>query len=104
MSRRENREQIPTKSNEDQTQDVARRQENISGENREKSVSDFPKAATLGQALKTMNFPADKNSILRYVEQSSSRETRDVLRLIQRIEDHRYNDVSEIAEAAKLVS
>jgi hypothetical protein len=104
MSGRENREQIPTNTNEDRTQDVARTQENISGENRERSVSDFPKAAALGQALKTMNFPADKSSILRHVEQSNTQETRDVLPLIQRIEDRRYNNVSEIAEAAKLVS
>ena len=104
MSGRENREQIPTNTNEDQTQDTARRQESIPGENREKSVSDFPKAAALGQALKTVNFPADKNSILRHVEQSNTQETRDVLPLIQKIEDRRYNNVSEIAEAAKLVS
>ena len=55
MSSRENREQIPTSTNENQTQDVARRQESISGENKEKSVSDFPKTAALDQALKKDN-------------------------------------------------
>jgi hypothetical protein len=104
MSSRENRDQIPSERNEQQTQDTARRQENISGEGREKSVSDFPKAAALGQALKEMNFPADKSSIVRYVEQSTSQQTRDVLPLVQRLEDRQYNNVSEIAEAAKLVS
>ena len=55
-------------------------------------------------SLKTMNFPAGKNRILRYVGQSTSRETGYVLPLIQRAEDRRYDNVSEIAEAAKVVS
>lgn len=67
-------------------------------------MSDFPKAAALGQALKEMNFPADKSSIVRYVEMSTSEETREVLPQVQRLEDRSYNNVSEKAEAAKLVS
>jgi hypothetical protein len=104
MSGRENRDQIPTKSNEEQTKDVVQRQQEIPGESREKSVSNFPKAAELGQALKEMNFPADKNAILKFVEQSTRQESRDVLPLVQRIKDRSYNSVSEVAEAARLVS
>jgi Protein of unknown function (DUF2795) len=101
---RENRDQIPTEHNEAQTQNTARRQENISGEQREKSVNDFPKAAALGQALKEINFPADKKTIMNFVEQSTSQRTREILPLVQRLEDRKYNNVSEVAEAAKLVS
>jgi hypothetical protein len=104
MSSRENRDQIPSEGNEAQTQNTARRQENISGERREKSVSDFPKTAALGQALKEINFPADKKTIVSFIEQSTSQETREILPMVQRLEDRRYNNVSEIAEAANLVS
>ncbi len=103
MSSRENREQIPKRSNEEQTKDAARRQENIPGESREKSVSDFPKAAALGQALTEMKFPADKNSIVRFLQESTNQETREILPVVQRIEDRSYNSVSEVAQAAELV-
>jgi len=51
---------------------VARKQENVSGENRDKSVSDFPNTAVVDEALKTMNFLAGKNSQLRYAGQSAN--------------------------------
>lgn len=100
---RENPEQIPTRDNQEQTRDTARRQEEVAGESRERPVSDFPKAASLGQVLKDMNFPTDKKSILNHLEQSTSQETREVLPLLQRLEDRTYNNVSEVAEAARLV-
>jgi hypothetical protein len=54
MSERENREQIPTESNADETLRTLRKQEHIEGERREKTVSDFPQAAALGQVLKDL--------------------------------------------------
>jgi hypothetical protein len=104
MSSRENREQIPTEHNTEQTQNTAQRQEEIAGEAREKNVSDFPKAAALGQALKELHFPADKNSIVRHVEQSTNQEARQILPFVQKLEEKSYNNVSEVAEAARLVS
>jgi hypothetical protein len=103
MSSRENREQIPTESNQEQTREATRRQENVAGESRERSVSDFPKAAALGQALKEMNFPADKNRIIKFLQESTNQQTREILPVVQRIEDRSYNSVSEVAQAAELV-
>ena len=103
MSSRENREQIPTESNQEQTRETTRRQENVAGESRERSVSDFPKAAALGQALKEMNFPADKNRIIKFLQESTNQQTREILPVVQRIEDRSYNSVSEVAQAAELV-
>ena len=103
MSSRENRDQIPTERNKEQTEDTAQRQDEVAGEAREKTVKDFPKAAALGQALKEMRFPADKNSIVRHIEQSTNQEAREILPFVQGLEDRSYNNVSEIAEAAKLV-
>jgi hypothetical protein len=103
MSDRENREQIPTEYNEEQTQRTLRRQDSVQGEQRNKTISDFPQAAALGQILKDLDFPADKNAIVRFVEQSSRPEGREVLPLVQKIDERQYQNVSEVAEAARLV-
>jgi hypothetical protein len=49
MSSSENRDgQIPTRQNEDQTQKMAEKQNQVAGERREKDVTDFPRAAAVG--------------------------------------------------------
>jgi hypothetical protein len=103
MSERENREQIPTEFNAEQTQNTLRRQERVEGEQRDKTVSDFPQAAALGQVLKDLNFPADRNAIIKFVERSNRPERHEVLPVIQKLEDRQYRNVSEVAEAARLV-
>jgi glycerol dehydrogenase-like iron-containing ADH family enzyme len=103
MSERENREQIPTEFNAEQTQNTLRKQERVEGEQRDKTVSDFPQAAALGQVLKDLNLPADRAAIARFVEQSNRPERNEVLPVIQRLEDRQYRNVSEVAEAARLV-
>jgi Protein of unknown function (DUF2795) len=103
MSEREKREQIPTEYNEEQTQRMLRRQDQVQGEQREKTVSDFPQAATLAQVLKDLEFPADKGAIIRFVERSNRPERNEVMPLVQTIDERQYQNVSEVAEAARLV-
>jgi hypothetical protein len=103
MSKRENREQIPTEFNVDETQRTLRKQEHIEGERRDKTVSDFPQAAALGQILKDLNFPADKTAIVMFVRQSKNPESRDLLRLVEKLEQRKYQNVSEVAESVRLV-
>lgn len=103
MSERENREQIPTEYNAEDIQRTLRRQDRVEGEQRDKTISDFPQAAALGQALKDLNFPADRGAIIRFVEQSNRPESREVLPVVQKIEERQYQNVSEVAEAARLV-
>jgi hypothetical protein len=103
MSERVKREQIPTEYNEEQTQSTLRRQDQVQGEQREKTISDFPQAAALAQVLKDLKFPADKRAIIRFVEQSNRPERNEVMPLVQRINDRQYHNVSEVAEAARLV-
>ncbi|MEW6605802.1 MAG: DUF2795 domain-containing protein [Thermoproteota archaeon] len=103
MSEREKREQIPTEFNAEQTQNTLRKQDRMEGEQRDKTVSDFPQAAALGQVLKDLNFPADKNAIVRFVEQSNKPERNEMLPVVQRLGDRQYWNVSEVAEAARLV-
>jgi hypothetical protein len=72
MSSSENRDgQIPTRQNEDQTQKMAEKQNQIAGERREKDVADFPRAAAVGQALIGLNFPAEKQKIIQHIQGQS---------------------------------
>ncbi|HJS67979.1 MAG TPA: DUF2795 domain-containing protein [Nitrososphaera sp.] len=103
MSEREKREQIPTEYNAEQTLRALRKQDRVEGEQRDKTVSDFPQAAALGQVLKELDFPADRSKIVRFVEQSNRPERNEVLQVVQKIEERQYHNVSEVAEAARLV-
>ena len=103
MSEREKREQIPTEYNAEQTLRALRKQDRVEGEQRDKTVSDFPQAAALGQVLKGLDFPADRSKIVRFVEQSNRPERNEVLQVVQKIEERQYHNVSEVAEAARLV-
>jgi hypothetical protein len=103
MSGRENPNQIPKESNEEQTKKIIERQERVPGEQRDKTVTDFPQAAAVGQILKDAKFPAQKQEIVRLIEQSNNPERNEVLPIIQRIDDRQYQNVAEVAEAARLV-
>src|SRR5919201_1192117 len=92
MSKRGKEEQIPTEFNSEETQRTLRRQDRVEGERRDKTVSDFPKAAALGQVLKDLDFPADKSAIIRFVEQSNRPERTEVLAVIRKLQDHQYRN------------
>jgi hypothetical protein len=97
-------EQVPTEDNEQDTIEALREQAQVAGERRQKTVSDFPKAAAIGQVLKDLQFPADKKRIVRFVEQSRHRDSREILPIVRKIEEKQYQNVSDVAEAAGLVS
>jgi Protein of unknown function (DUF2795) len=96
-------EQIPTEYNEEQTLRAVRRQSQISGERKEKTINDFPKAAALGQIFKDLDFPADKQTIVTFVEKLNTPESREILPLIGKLNEKRYESVSEVANATRLV-
>lgn len=103
-SKREHPEEIPTRSNEEQTEREVQRQNEIQGEHREKEVSDFPTAASIGQILKDLNFPTDKHTILQFVKQADNvARKEEVLSSLQGIEQRTYENVAEVAEAAGVV-
>ena len=79
-----------------------RKQERVEGEQKGKIVSDFPPAA-LGQVLKDFNFPAGRGALVSFVEQSNRPERNEVLPLVQKLQERHYRNVSEVAEAARLV-
>jgi hypothetical protein len=99
------KEQIPTEYNEEQTQRIIRKQDRIPGEGRKKTINDFPYTASVGQVLKDIEFPTDKYSIIEYVQekQSTMPESNEILSILQQIEERDYDNVADIAKAARLV-
>jgi hypothetical protein len=99
----EHPEQIPTEYNEEQTLRAVRKQSQIPGERKEKTINDFPKAAAVGQILKDLDFPADKQTIVTFIEKLNTPQSREILPAIEKLDEKRYENVSEIANAARLV-
>jgi hypothetical protein len=96
-------DQIPTEYNEEQTLRVVRKQSQIPGERKEKTINDFPKAAAVGQILKDLDFPADKQTIVTFIEKLNTPQSIDILPVIEKLSEKRYENVSEIAKAIGLI-
>ncbi|MDQ3969582.1 MAG: DUF2795 domain-containing protein [Thermoproteota archaeon] len=99
----EHPEQIPTEYNEEQTLRAVRKQSQIPGERKEKTINDFPKAAVVGRILKDLDFPADKQTIVTFVEKLNTPQSTEILPLMEKLNEKRYENVSEIANAIRLV-
>jgi hypothetical protein len=67
-------------------------------------VTDLPRATSVGQALKDLRFPVDKNRILQFVQEQSSTnpDSQEMMPLLDKIEDRQYQNVSDITNAAGL--
>src|SRR5919198_3813308 len=92
-------EQIPTEYNEEQTLRAVRKQSQIPGERKEKTINDFPKAAAVGQILKDLDFPADKQTIVTFLEKLNTPQSKEIFPLIEKLDEKQYENVSEIANA-----
>ena len=100
----EHPDQIPTEYNEEQTLRAVRKQSQIPGERKEKTINDFPKAAVVGQILKDLEFPADKQTIVSFIEELNTPQSREILPIIEMLDKgKRYESISEVANAAGLV-
>jgi hypothetical protein len=77
----------------------------VEGQRKEVNVEDYPKVAALGQLLKDIDFPADKQKIIQYVQQRSGNNTdgKELLSTLLNIEDKQYNNVAEVTKAAGIV-
>jgi hypothetical protein len=98
-------EQIPSAQNEEDTQNVLEAQNHIAGQRREQTITDMPRAAALGQALKDMKFPADKKKILLFLQERSNTnpDYQKIRSLLNSVEDRHYENVSDVTSTAGLV-
>jgi Protein of unknown function (DUF2795) len=77
----------------------------VEGQRKEVNVEDYPKAAALGQLLKDVDFPADKQKIIRHLQQRSGNDnnSQDMLAKVQNIENKQYQNAAEVTRAAGMV-
>ena len=68
MSEREKTEQIPGEENLEETQKVISQQDGIPGERKVVNIEDYERVAALGQILKDLDFPANKDKIITFVK------------------------------------
>jgi len=68
MSERENPEQIPGEENLKETQKVISEQDGIPGERKAVNIEDYERVTALGQILNDLDFPANKDKIIKFVK------------------------------------
>src|SRR5687768_9481185 len=99
--KRENPEQIPGEENLGETQKVISEQGGIPGERKEVNVESYGKVAALGQILKDLEFPANKDKIIKFVKANIT--DKDILDKLEKLEDMEYKNVAEITNKTDLV-
>src|SRR5690348_18477413 len=110
-SKRENREQIPKEDDIGGVQKAVSEQGGVEGQRKVVNVGDYAKTAALGQLLKDLDFPADKNNIIEFVQQSqqpsniTTENKHEILSLLQRNlkKGNQYQNVSEVTRAVGIV-
>ena len=99
--KRENPEQIPGDENLGETQKVISEQGGISGERKEVNVESYGKVASLGQILKDLEFPANKDKIIKFLKSYVT--DKEILNKLEKIKDKEYKNVAEITHETDLV-
>jgi Protein of unknown function (DUF2795) len=105
-SKEENIEQIPKEDDtRGKTGQVISEQSGVEGQRKEVNVESYSKVAALGQILKDIEFPADKNKIIQYVKQQSNVQNKEEIlaALQQKLEEREYKNVSDVTTASGLV-
>jgi hypothetical protein len=107
--KRENPDQIPQDDDtQGKTGRVISEQAGVQGQRKEVNVESYSKVAAIGQILKDMDFPADKNRIISFArqqqkQQQSSVAKEDVLSALQDLEDREYKNASDVTTALGMV-
>jgi hypothetical protein len=101
-SKRGDPAQIPKKDVSGEVEKVISEQGGIEGQRKEVNVESYSKTASLGQILKDLDFPASKDKIMQFVQQKNPTDG-DLLSSLKKIEDRKYQNVSDVAKAAGLV-
>ena len=82
--------------------DVVNRQDEISGQRTEVNVEDYGEASSIGQTLKDLDFPANKNKIIEFARSQNVDEN--TIKKLEQIEDKEYKNTAEVTSATGIVS
>lgn len=111
-SKRENPDQIPQEDDpQGKTGGVVSEQAGVQGQRKEVNVESYSKVAAIGQILKDMDFPADKNRIISFARQQQDSaasnkniaDREDILSALQNLEEREYKNVSDVTIALGMV-
>src|SRR5919197_5620054 len=86
-------EDVPAK-----VQKVVSEEAGVEGQRKEVNVESYSKVESLGQILKDLDFPANKDKIIQFVQQKNS--DNELLSKLKKIEDRQYQNVSDVTKAA----
>ncbi len=99
-------DQIPQEDDtQGKTGKVISEQNAVEGMRKEVVVKSYSLVADIGQLLKDMDFPAEKNKIIEFVKQrSTNNQNKDeILSALNKLEERSYKTVSEVTTDAGLV-
>ena len=105
-NKRENPEQIPEEDDpQGRTGKVISEQAGVEGQRKEVNVESYSKVADVGQILKNIEFPANKNKIIEHIKRQPNIQSKEEIltKLQQKLEDREYKNVSDITTTAGLV-
>ena len=109
-SKRENPDQIPQDDDtQGKTGRVVSEQAGVQGQRKEVNVESYSKVAAIGQILKDMDFPADKNKIISFARQqqqssgADNKNREDILSALQNLEEREYKSVSDVTTSLGMV-
>jgi hypothetical protein len=112
-SKRENPDQIPQDDDtQGKTGRVVSEQAGVEGQRKEVNVESYSKVAAIGQILKDLDFPADKNKIISFARQQQPTSTadnkdmenrEDFLSALQNLQDREYKNVSDVTTSLGMV-
>jgi hypothetical protein len=91
-------EDVPAK-----VQKVVSEEAGVEGQRKEVNVESYSKVASLGQILKDLEFPTNKDKIIQFVQQRSSGDNDELLSKLTKLEDRQYKNVSDVTKAAGMV-
>ena len=101
----ENRDQIPkSEGPESQTGKMISEQNATEGQRKEVNVENYAMVSEIGQLLKDLDFPADKNKLLEFVRSRQVTQYREkILDTLNSLQDKSYKSVSDVTTSAGLV-
>jgi hypothetical protein len=84
-----------------EVQKVVSEEAGVEGQRKEVNVESYSKVASLGQMLKDLDFPASKDKIIQFVQQRNADD--ELISQLKKIEDRKYQNVSDVTKAAGMV-
>jgi hypothetical protein len=82
--------------------DITNKQNEIPGQRKEVDVEDYGEASSLGQILKDLEFPANKNKIMEFARSKNCDEN--TIKKLEQIQDKEYKNTAEVTTATGIVS